>query len=66
MPPEDEKPRPPLKPWILTLAVGSVAVIILGVFSTYKDLSGGAVIVLLGLIGLFWAGWAAGDTSDDT
>lgn len=64
MPPKDENPRPPLKPWILPLAVTSVAVIILGVILTYKDLSGGAIIVLLGLIGLFRAGWAAGDSGD--
>lgn len=62
MQPEEQKP--PLKPWILPLMLGSIAVIALGLISAYADLRLGALLALLGLFGVCWAGWAAsrGDT----
>lgn len=57
MRPEEQKP--PLKPWVLPLFLGSVAVIVVGVLSTYANLTAGALIVLIGLVGFCWAAWGA-------
>lgn len=56
--------RPPLKPWILPLMLVSIGVIVVGIISTYADLTIGAVIVFVGLCGVFVAGWAAGGSDD--
>lgn len=51
--PEDQQ-GPGLKPWVLPLAIASVAVIVLGVLATYIDTTMGALIVLVGLLGVGW------------
>ncbi len=51
MPPQDEEPKSNLEPWVLPWAIGSVAVIVIGVLATYANTTVGAAIVLVGLIG---------------
>lgn len=62
MQPEEPNEKPPLKPWVLPLMLCSIAVIVLGVILTYVDTTGGAIVVLLGLVGIARAGWGAAGT----
>lgn len=59
---QPEPPKPPLKPWVLPTMVGSIAVIVIGVISTYANVTVGAMIVLAGLIGFCWAAWGASNS----
>lgn len=43
-----------LDPRAVPVAIASVAVIVLGIFSTYANLTIGALIVLFGLCGVVW------------
>lgn len=45
-----------LDPRAVPVAIASVAVIVLGIVSTYANLTIGALIVLLGLTGIVWVG----------
>ncbi len=56
-----QPPRPAggLKPWVAPLAVGSVVVIVLGMGLAYVNLTLGAVVALLGLIGVIVVGGEA-------
>lgn len=45
-----------LDPRAVPVAIASVAVIVLGIFSTYANLTFGALIVLFGLCGVVWVG----------
>lgn len=49
--PQEEEPKSNLKPWVLPWAVGSVALIVIGILATYANTTVGAAIVLVGLIG---------------
>ncbi len=62
--PPDKPPRPPLKGWVLPTMVGSIGVIVIGLISAYASLRLGAVIALIGLIGVCVAGWGAAGSSD--
>lgn len=53
---EDERPSPGLKPWVLPLAIASVAVIIFGLLFAYVNLTAGAGFALLGLFGVIAVG----------
>lgn len=48
----DERPAANISPKAVPWAVGSVAVIVIGVLATYADTTVGAAIVLVGLIGV--------------
>ncbi|MBI2692176.1 MAG: hypothetical protein HYX29_09580 [Solirubrobacterales bacterium] len=45
-----------LDPRAVPVAIASVAVIVLGIFSTYANLTIGALIALVGLFGIIWVG----------
>lgn len=45
-----------LDPRAVPVAIASLAVIVLGIFSTYANLTFGALIVLVGLCGVVWVG----------
>jgi hypothetical protein len=63
----DERPPANVSPKALPWAVGSVAVIAIGVLATYADVTVGAVIVLIGLIGFVrMAVLAARGVGDDS
>ncbi|MGK2877128.1 MAG: hypothetical protein ACSLFF_00905 [Solirubrobacterales bacterium] len=51
---EDPDPGSRLDPRAVPVVIASLAVVVLGIFTTYADLTIGAVIVLLGLCGVAW------------
>ncbi len=59
MPQQDEGPKSNLKPWVAPLAVGSVAVIVLGLLAAYANLTVGALIALVGLLGVLVVAYQA-------
>lgn len=59
---QDDNPKRPLKSWVLPLMLGSIGVIVLGVISTYASTGLGALVVLLGLVGVCVAAWGAAST----
>lgn len=63
---ENPQPNPPtrLKPWVAPLAVGSVVAIAVGVIATYANLTLGALIVLIGLMGVVIVGYQASRSVD--
>lgn len=64
MTPEDPQQPSRFKPWVVPLAIASVCVIALGVISTYADLTVGALIVLVGVIGVIVVGYEASRSID--
>lgn len=48
-----------LDPRAVPVAIASVAVIVLGIISTYANLTFGALIVLVGLCGVVWVAMMA-------
>lgn len=60
---KDPKQESGLDPRAVPVAIASVAVIVLGVFSTYANLTIGALIVLIGLGGVVWVGRLAANSS---
>jgi hypothetical protein len=51
---EDPNQRAPMDPRAVPVAVASVALIVLGLFLTYASTTFGALVVLLGLVGVAW------------
>lgn len=60
-----ERPQTQLAAWVLPLAVFSVLLIGAGVISTYASTTIGALIVLVGLLGIALVGWGAARSVDD-
>lgn len=50
-------------PRAVPVLIASVAVIVLGIFTTYANLSIGALIVLFGLCGVVWVGRMAASST---
>jgi hypothetical protein len=48
-----------LDPRAVPVAIASLAIIVLGIFSTYANLTFGALIVLFGLCGVVWVAMMA-------
>lgn len=53
---KDPKEGSGLDPRAVPVAIASLAIIALGIFSTYANLTFGALIVLFGLCGVVWVG----------
>ncbi|MBJ7459405.1 MAG: hypothetical protein JHD02_09490 [Thermoleophilaceae bacterium] len=53
---EDPNQGSQLDPRAVPVAIASFVVIVIGILSTYGNLTIGAVIVLLGLCGVVWVG----------
>jgi hypothetical protein len=64
MPNDDREQPTKLRPWVLPLAIASVLLVVLGVVATYIDVVIGAVIVLVGMIGVWIVGFAASRAVD--